>query len=560
MIQKNMPEETCFTFFKESIEDILPPKRFTFPFNYSPHPLCVLAAKELQTFLEKQKISNHNFGLEKDQEGLIIGKMFGVLVVQDQSGQIGYLSGFSGKLAGSNHHDGFVPPVFDILTADGFFRKGEAIVNEINKQVDNLESDTEFLKLQELMQAEKLLAESQIEAQKQIVKKGKQSRKLKRENTEDLHADFIEELRQESLKEHYEFKDLKKYWKHRLTLLQEKFLQYQSRIDLLKEERKNKSAAVQQQIFEKYNFLNANGDLKDLFKIFRETSEINPPAGAGECAAPKLLQYAFSYKMKPIAMAEFWWGQSPASEIRMHKQFYPACRGKCEPILNHMLDGLDVDENPMLLNPSTSGKLEIVYEDEYLLLINKPVDLLSVPGIHIQDSVYERMKHKFPEATGPLIVHRLDMSTSGLMLIAKSKETHKFLQRQFINRTIKKQYLAILEGTVQENSGLINLPLRVDLDNRPHQLVCQEFGKTALTEWNVIERKDGKTRIQFSPITGRTHQLRVHAAHTNGLNAPILGDDLYGNKSDRLYLHAEKIEFKHPGSKKTMSFQVDAEF
>jgi tRNA pseudouridine32 synthase / 23S rRNA pseudouridine746 synthase len=259
-------------------------------------------------------------------------------------------------------------------------------------------------------------------------------------------------------------------------------------------------------------------------------------------------------------MAEFWWGVSPKSEIRKHGQFYPACRGKCEPILAHMLDGLDVEKNPMLTNHAEGKEIEIIYEDDSILVINKPAEFLSVPGKNVEDSVLARIKNKLPEATGPLIVHRLDMSTSGLILIAKNKEVHKDLQNQFIERTVKKQYVALLEGIVSKDEGLIDLPLRVDLDNRPYQIVCYEYGKSAQTKWKVIERLNDQTKVNFYPITGRTHQLRVHAAHKFGLNTPIVGDDLYGSREKRLYLHAESIEFIHPVSKKTLKVQVEPDF
>ena len=294
--------------------------------------------------------------------------------------------------------------------------------------------------------------------------------------------------------------------------------------------------------------------------IFKETPQLTPPAAAGECAAPKLLQYAFENELKPLAMAEFWWGKTPKSAIRKHRQFYPACQGKCQPILGHMLIGMKVDENPLLNNPAKGKKINIIYEDDELLVINKPTEFLSVPGKTIQDSVYERMKIQFPKATGPLIVHRLDMSTSGLMLIAKTKDTHKNLQRQFIKRSVKKRYVALLDGLVNEDHGFIDLPLRLDIDDRPRQLVCYEHGKSAHTKWKVIERKNNQTKIHFYPITGRTHQLRVHSAHSKGLNMPIVGDDLYGKRSNRLHLHAESVEFEHPISKKLMNFQVEAEF
>ena len=350
---------------------------------------------------------------------------------------------------------------------------------------------------------------------------------------------------------------MNKYWKDRIQEQQLKVDAFKSKINNLKEERKNKSGKLQQRLFEQYQFLNQSGESKNLLEIFQEQPLIS---GAGECAAPKLLQYAFKHQMKPLAMAEFWWGQSTKTVIRKHLNYYPACIGKCKPILTHMLEGMPMDENPMLHNSAEGKTIETVYEDEHLLVINKPAEFLSVPGRYIKDSVANRMKEKFPEATGPLVVHRLDMSTSGLMLIAKNLEVYKYLQHQFIKRTIKKRYVAILDGIVEEKEGMIDLPLHIDWNNRPRQMVCYEFGKSAQTKYKVIEYNNGLTRIHFFPISGRTHQLRVHAAHPLGLNLPIVGDDLYGVKSDRLCLHAEWIEFQHPSTKERMSVEIEAAF
>lgn len=259
-------------------------------------------------------------------------------------------------------------------------------------------------------------------------------------------------------------------------------------------------------------------------------------------------------------MAEFWWGDSPRSEIRKHGQFYPSCRGKCEPILGHMLEGIELDDNPMLVVPSIGKELETIYEDDHILVINKPAEFLSVPGKTIKDSVYHRIQENFPDISGPIIIHRLDMSTSGIMLVAKNKHAHKAIQKQFIDRTIKKRYIALLDGLINEDSGFVELPLRTDINDRPRQLVCEEHGKHARTEWKVIERSEGTTRIHFFPVTGRTHQLRVHASHAKGLNTPIVGDDLYGKRSNRLHLHAEWIKFMHPVTRQTMELQVNADF
>lgn len=551
--------------FITSTEGIALPERFTFPFYYDPHPLALIAAKELQNYLNSQQEWDHNFGLEQDKDGLVIGKMFGVLVVKDSFGELGYLAAFSGKLANQNHHSGFVPPVFDVLEENGLFKSGEKIINAINSRIEELESSPELHALKSHYESEKRKASSEIENLKSAIKQGKKERKEKRQLAETTLSEndlieLLETLRQQSIREQYTLKDLVNHKKEVLAAIEEKLHHFTFEIEQLKEERKIKSSALQQKIFDQYFFLNHLGEQKSLGEIFRSTSVYNPPAGSGECAAPKLLQYAYVHQLEPIALAEFWWGQSPASEVRKHGNFYPACRGKCEPILGHMLQGLTVDPNPMLNNPADGKSLEIVYEDDYIVVVNKPAEFLSVPGINIIDSVHERMRLKYPQATGPLIVHRLDMSTSGLLLIAKDKDVHKHLQNQFIRRKISKRYVALLDGQLKKEGGLIDLPLRVDLDDRPRQMVCREHGKYAQTRWEIAERIGDRTKVYFYPITGRTHQLRVHASHPLGLNTAIVGDDLYGVKANRLHLHAETLIFTHPITKESIHVQVDPDF
>lgn len=557
--------KSLFIPFQQPTDNYTLPKKFTFPFYYEPHPLCLLAAKELQNHLTTQTEWQHNFGIDPAKEGLIIGKMFGVLVVQNQAGALGYLAAFSGKLANSNHHQKFVPPVFDMLTDGSFFRVGELEVNEMTQQIQLLESNPEYQAFKTIYETDKKLAVSRLATAKADYKAAKKARKEQRKNakktlSEEKYTLLDNELSQASIKAHFYLKDLQKYWKNRLAENEEKMMLLAAPINELKQARKAKSNNLQKQIFEEYTFLNAKGQSKSLLDIFAPTVRKTPPAGAGECAAPKLLQYAYLHNLKPIAMAEFWWGQSPKSEIRRHGHFYPACRGKCEPILGHMLEGLAVAENPMLKNPAIGKTIDIVHEDAQLLVIHKPAEFLSVPGKTIKDSVYQRIKERFPKTTGPIIVHRLDMSTSGLMLIPKSEKTYKYLQYQFIKRLVKKRYVAVLDGLIEKEEGVINLPLRLDFENRPQQMVCYEQGKNATTNWKVVERKDGKTRIHFFPITGRTHQLRMHAAHVDGLSTPIVGDDLYGTKANRLHLHAEWIEFVHPMTKELISFTCPANF
>ncbi|MEZ4853983.1 pseudouridine synthase [Flavobacterium sp.] len=549
-----------FQHFKTDISGISLPEKFTFPFYYEPHLLSEIAAKELQNYLETQTDFEHNFGLQENQIGLVIGKMFGVLVCQDENGKLGYLWGFSGKLADSNHHEKFVPPVFDMLTQNSFFKQEEAILNQYNRKIEELEQSTELAEAKENLKQTEHEATTDIQRQKQRIKDLKIERDTKRTSFKNLSLQEIEqleiELSEESKKESILLKKMTKYWNLTVESRKLKVEKLLSEIEKLKNERKQKSSDLQQRLFSEYTFLNQNKEMKSIGEIF----DNNPPAGAGECAAPKLLQYAFQNNLKPIALAEFWWGQSPKSEVRKNQQFYPACQSKCKPILAHMLEGIEMEENPLLENPAEGKTIEIVFEDNYLAVVNKPAEMLSVPGKNIQDSVFERVKNLYPEATGPLIVHRLDMSTSGLLIIAKSEEIYKKIQAQFIKRTVKKRYVAVLDGIVKKPEGIINLPLRVDLDNRPHQLVCYEYGKPAETHYKVIEIKNKKTRIHFFPITGRTHQLRVHASHQLGLNCPILSDDLYGKKADRLHLHAEEITFTHPVSKEILTIFKEAEF
>lgn len=548
--------------FKEDVSSIQLPNTFTFPFYYQPNELAVIAAKELQDYLTENKHWNSYFGLNVPDFNT--GKMFGVLVVKDGDGKLGYLSAFSGKLDNSNHHDKFVPPVFDMLKKDGFFLKEEDVINKINAIIAKLEASQYYKDALDQLKSYQTQSTKAIEKHRTLMIEARKTRKQKRiqsekENTPEVHEGLMQELAKESVGLKYQLKTITKEWN---TLIEEQETicqKHKKEIDLLKAERKHLSSTLQAKLFASYQFLNQNGEVKDLQEIFT-AYDVVPPAGSGECAAPKLLHYAYKNGLKPIALAEFWWGKSPKSAIRKHTQYYPACRGKCEPILSHMLIGLDVDENPMLINPGENLVLETIYEDEDIVVVNKPSDLLSVPGKTIKDSVYTRIKNQYPEATGPLIIHRLDMSTSGILILAKTKEAHKFIQYQFIRKYIQKRYIALLDGEFEGDSGYIELPLRVDLDDRPRQLVCFEHGKPAKTKWEVLSRKNGKTRIQFYPITGRTHQLRIHAAHPKGLNTPIVGDDLYGTKTNRLHLHAEYIEFKHPRTNEMVSFQVDPAF
>ncbi|MDC9725791.1 MAG: RluA family pseudouridine synthase [Gammaproteobacteria bacterium] len=557
-------QDNYFTPFKQSIDLYDLPQRFTFPFYYQPHPLCELAVEELQHYLETYTGWQHNFGLTGDLD-TAVGKMFGVLLVETKEGEIGYLSAFSGKVADSNHHLHFVPPIFDMLQQGGFFRTGQDELAQISTQIKQLEANPDIVNYELSLSEEQVSASKEVQAHRASMILARKDRKERRTHAEATlnREDFLqikEALSKESIQQKNQLRDLNLYWDERIQYAKSRLYSLTNGITALKKQRKVLSHSLQQQLFDNYRFLNKSGGYKNLRDIFKETAQQIPPAGAGECAAPKLLHYAFEQGMTPLAMAEFWWGESPKSEVRKHKHYYAACLGKCEPILRHMLEGISVDDNPLLNNPAEGKSIDIVYQDDVMVVINKPAEFLSVPGKSIEDSVYLRMRQSFPSATGPLIVHRLDMSTSGLMVIALNKEVHKKLQKQFINRTVKKRYVALLDGLLTEDEGLIDLPLRVDLDDRPRQLVCYDYGKQAKTKWQVIERKDNQSKVYFYPITGRTHQLRVHSAHINGLNTAIVGDDLYGQHAERLHLHAETLEITHPITGEPMQFQLDAEF
>lgn len=594
-------EESKFHPFEQSISASSLPQQFTYPFHYTPHPLCLLAAEEVQTYLRKQTAW---------REELQEGKMFGVLIVQTEKGEIGYLAAFSGILAGRNQHAFFVPPVYDLQQPDGFFKKEEHQISHLNRQIDALSSDPDFLSVcrnqeelsgkaaRELADAKKALKEEKAKRdawrknQTCIKKTSPREPSLcklnagepntyesnacelnthkpsahepnaNESNTKNPNAGSINDafLIRESQFQKAEYKRLERRWKERLDALQTRIDAYKAAIERLKTERKMRSAALQQQLFGQFKFLNARGETKDLCALFDQTVQKTPPAGAGECAAPKLLQYAYLQRWKPLAMAEFWWGESPKTEIRRHGQYYPACKGKCGPILAHMLGGLEVAPNPLLQTVVAEVPLDILWEDEWLVVVNKPAGMAAVPGKAVAGSLYDRLRVRYPEATGPLLVHRLDMATSGVLLAAKTKAVHQHLQAQFKNRTIRKRYMALLDGQVPAAEGTVDLPLAPDPLDRPRQRVDSVAGKPAVTTYRVLAYAGGRTRIAFYPLTGRTHQLRVHAAHRLGLHCPIAGDELYGKKADRLYLHAEYLEFTHPVTGERVGVEKKAPF
>ena len=524
------------------------PQQFTCPFCYEPHGLALMAVEQVQHYVA----SRADWADE-----LASGKMLGVLVVSDTEGRLGYLAAFSGNLAGSVRHDFFVPPVYDLLDPQGEFKQGEAQITAINHEVERLEHDSRLASLHRREVAVKQKMCDEINEFKSLMQQHKRQRDERRAQA-DLTPEEQEALLNQSRFEKAELKRLRQRFEAELQQVTDEIDLHRQQINTLKARRKAMSETLQERIFRLFVVSNARGERRDLVEVFKPLGTL-PPSGAGECCAPRLLNYAFNNDLHPVCMAEFWWGASPVGEVRHHGHFYPACRSKCKPILEFMLQGLDVEENRLGIALDDSA-LDIVYDDRWLTVVNKPSGMLTVPGKLLEDSLLTRYQDTHPEAAGPIVVHRLDQETSGLVVFAKDKETHKALQQQFEAHTIKKRYIALLDGLVSQDEGIIDLPIRPDVDDRPRQCVDYDQGKRAVTRYRVLERKNGLSRIAFEPFTGRTHQLRVHASHIKGLNCPIVGDRLYGKAGHRLMLHAQSITFIHPATGENMTLECSPEF
>lgn len=531
-----------------------PPKRFNNPFYYEPHALCLLATRQLRTLLEHAPYRN-----EIDK-----GKMFGVLIV-DNDGQTGYLQAYSGQILAideateRNPQDDreFVPAIFDYLLPDGYFKQEESRISFLNQQIRELETSLC------LKEAKSYLSKLQSEASNKIsdYRQHMKACKEQRDKARNSGATDEDSLLKESQFQKAELRRLKRSLAAEIDIQEEKVKKYIREIEEKKRLRKQKSDALQGWLFSQFSMLNARGENKTLTDIFHDSfsQAYNqmPPSGAGECCEPKLLQYAYANHMKPLCMAMFWWGESPRQEIRHHLHFYPACQGKCKPILDWMLKGLDVEGNP--LEEEQSQPLPILYEDNDIIVVSKPAGMLSIPGKSKRQSVLSLIKEHCGKESDPMIVHRLDMSTSGLLVVAKNRECYWSLQRQFKEHTVKKRYIALLSPSPKKPlqvKGTISLPLTADTEDRPRQIIDFKKGKMSITEYEFLD----ENRIALYPKTGRTHQLRVHCAHREGLSRPILGDNLYGKRADRLYLHAEYLEFAHPATGERIHFEAKADF
>lgn len=577
------------------------PRQFTYPFCYDVDPLAEAASEELQHYIATT-------GLMSAEKGC--GKMFGVLVVEykDEEGalQRGFLAAYSGLLGGRNDWQYFVPPVFDAQQPDGHFKRTEREISAINREISAIEHDPQYL--QSVAQHEEMTKrlQAEVEAFKVEVDAAKARRDARRKSGEPLSEEEQAEMVRESQFMKAELR------RRRKAMEQAESTFHNPHATLLKSlhrKRKQMSDELQRWLFAAYRMLNAKGEERDLIDIFREYTHAMPPAGAGDCCAPKLLQYAYQHRLRPVCMAEFWWGESPASEIRHHLHYYPACRSKCLPILTHMLKGLDVAPNPLAQKRHTAEP-SVLYADEYILVVDKPAGMLSVPGkaddsasVSVEEYFANNSKLKIQNSKFLKAAHRLDMDTSGLLVLARTEQAYVELQRQFASRETVKRYEAVLSGVpkhttphstfhndvpepITQNSKLkiqnsstqpdgcleaISLPLIADINDRPRQRVDMEHGKPALTLYNIVEVRvaDANTAVAYTtkkadksltlvhlyPKTGRTHQLRVHCAHPQGLACPILGDPLYGTeRADRMYLHAAELTFRHPITGEPMHF------
>ena len=587
------------------------PRQFTYPFCYDVDPLAEAASLELQRYIADADLMSTEKGC---------GKMFGVLVVEyeDEEGalQRGFLAAYSGLLGGRNDWPYFVPPVFDAQQPDGHFKRTEREISAINREIAAIEHDPEYLQSVEQHEQTKKRLQAEVDAFKAEVDAAKVRRDARRKSGEPLSEEEQAEMIRESQFMKAELRRRRKAMEQANSTLH---IPHSTFLKSLQRKRKQMSDELQRSLFAAYRMLNAKGEERDLNDIFREYTHAMPPAGAGDCCAPKLLQYAYLHHLRPVCMAEFWWGESPASEIRHHLHYYPACRSKCLPILTHMLKGLDVAPNPLAQKRHTAEP-RVLYADEYIMVVDKPAGMLSVPGkaesvrSEFSDSANISVEEYFANLQLPTnsqlpteqftigeadnsklkiqnskflkAAHRLDMDTSGLLVLARTEQAYVELQRQFASRETVKRYEAVLSGVPTQNSKLktqnssaqpsgcleaISLPLIADINDRPRQRVDMEHGKPALTLYNIVEVRavDANTAVAYTtkkvdkrrtlvhlyPKTGRTHQLRVHCAHPLGLACPILGDPLYGTeRADRMYLHAAELTFRHPVTGETMHF------
>lgn len=531
------------------------PSQFTYPFHYVPHHLAVEAAKAVEAHLERCKAAGRSgaaFVRELDK-----GKMLGVLVVRADDGTTGFLAAFSGQVGGRCGSRYFVPAIYDMLRCNGVFARGEREIKGIGEKISALENADELLRLtaERKAMAERFADEEESHAELMIARK---RRRDEMRRADGHNADKEAALVAESQFLKAELRRMKGRHKQELELVDRRIAALTVEIDALRACRKELSLSLQTTLFSRFRVLNGKGERRSLLRIFADSRHELPPTGAGECAAPKLLHYAFAHHLRPVCMAEFWHGEPPSTEVRRHGCFYPSCRSKCLPVLTFMLQGVDVEPNP--LEDRSERRLSVVYEGDGIVVVDKPAGMLSVKGKIEQDDVARCLEKEF-NISGYAPVHRLDQATSGLLVLArKGSWLFTFMQQLFASRKVEKEYIAILDGVLKCDNCEVALPLRPNPDDRPRQMVDPLHGKKALTRVEVISRTAATTRVRLLPLTGRTHQLRVHCAHRDGLNMPIVGDTLYGTAASRLMLHCRQLSFIHPITKQPLSFTSEPDF
>ena len=528
------------------------PRNFTDPFRYVPHPAVLKAAELVMKEIDKDSALSKEFSY---------GKMLGVLVVKNKGSEgnstAGYIAAFSGNVGGRSKIEGFVPPIFDLTDPAGEFKKGETEISSINRQIAHLKDSATLSKLKKELSDYERDRDIELAQMKTRLAESKLQRESIRKTCSD--ASGLETLIKESQFEKAEFRRLKSSWEDRISNLKTQMNEIMDEVDSLKRKRASMSEKLQDWIFRQYIVHDASGRASSIADIFADSGLI-PPGGTGECAAPKLLEYAYREGLEPVAMGEFWYGESPETAVRTHGHFYPSCTSKCGPLLGYMLKGINTENLDTQDNSNKLSEPVIIFEDNDVIVVEKPSGMPSVPGLDGRKSLQDWMGNDIHA------VHRLDMDTSGVMIFAKHAEAAVRLRKQFEEHSIKKTYIARIcasdDGKINNfESGSIDLPLSADYDERPRQKVDAKNGKDAHTEYTIVKTyQDGISEVLLYPHTGRTHQLRVHCAHISGLGRPILGDPLYGSSSiynstaTRLNLHALSITFCHPVTEESMTF------
>ncbi|ATB50145.1 pseudouridine synthase [Corallococcus macrosporus] len=542
------------------------PERFPSPFDEgAPHALACRAAEWLQRELRAGRLAP---GLPAScLDTTAGGKMFGVLAVRAPDGRIGFLRAFSGMLEGRWDLPGFVPPLFIRDAREQLEPSGEALVKRLMAREEAFRQSPEraaLLAEDDALVARHAEARAALRATHDARKKQRHARRAdiaaSAGLSEDARRAAVHALDQESRRDKAELRGLEAEHDEARRTLSPLRARLERRLRAMERLRRIVCRALMKRLHDTYVVPNARGERRHLRDLYASDE---PPSGAADCAGPKLLAHALTQGFQPLALAEFWWGAPPPAGGRAAGAYYPACKDKCGPLLPYMLEGLSVAApRPFMVPTLPPRPLDIVFEDEWLVVVDKPEGLLSVPAkdVSVEDSVLARLRARAPGATGTMLAHRLDLDTSGLLVAAKDARTYAALQRQFAGREVHKRYVAWVEGSVRGERGTIDFPMRVDLDDRPRQIHDPVHGKPAVTEWHVLERSQGRTKVALFPLTGRTHQLRVHAAHPLGLGAPIVGDRLYGHPGSRLHLHAEALSFQHPATGQRLTLERPAPF